>query len=112
MKQIVSERDDIVFFVKLFPLVNIHPDAYRKSQAIMCEKDNEKALELLEDAFEKREVPGPVCQSDVIDKNLQLGRSLGVTGTPALIFQNGKLVSGAIIGEEIIEKATSSGKKN
>jgi len=54
MKQVVSERKDIAFYIKMFPL-KMHPGAYEKARAIICEK----SLKLLEDAFEQKQIPPP-----------------------------------------------------
>ena len=106
MKQVVAKRKDIAFYIKLFPLQSIHPDAYGKSLSILCEKSNKKALELLEDAFAKKEILQAKCESTVVDENIKLGRALGVKGTPAMIFEDGSKVSGSIKAEEIIQRAT------
>ena len=74
--KVVKQRKDIVFFIKLFPLKSIHPDSYRKSKAIACEKDKAKALKMLEDAFAKKPVPQPSCDTKTIDDNLALGEKL------------------------------------
>lgn len=94
-------RTDIVFYIKLMPLMQLHPEAKLKSEAIICAESNEKRLALLEDAFEKKSLP-EACETDVIDKNIALGQSLGIHGTPSLVFQNGKKASGAPDAEDLI----------
>ncbi|GBE02213.1 thiol:disulfide interchange protein DsbC precursor [bacterium BMS3Bbin06] len=98
MKQVLEKRDDIVFFIKLFPL-KMHKDARRKAMAIQCEK----SIKLLEAAFEKKKIPDPTCKTDAIDKNIELATKLGITGTPAIILQDGRVLSGAITAKQIIE---------
>lgn len=98
MKKVVSERDDIAFYIKMFPLTSLHPEAYNKSLAIACEK----SLKLLEDAFEKKPLPSPSCKTDVIDRNIELAKSLGIQGTPAIILPDGRLISGAMRAEDLI----------
>jgi thiol:disulfide interchange protein DsbC len=98
MKKVIEKRKDIAFYIKMFPL-KIHPEAYEKSKAIVCEK----SLTLLEDAFEKKQLPKPKCETSAIDDNLKLGEKLGISGTPALIMPDGRVISGykeadAIIG--------------
>ena len=98
MKKVLEKRKDIAFYIFLFPLP-MHKDAARKSKTIMCEK----SLSLLEDAFNKKQIPDPKCDTTVIDDNIKLGQKLGVSGTPALIPPDGILASGfrdadAIIG--------------
>lgn len=103
LKKIVEERDNIAVYIKLFPLVQIHPLAYDKSKAILCEQSNEKALELLEDAFARKTIPEPACTTKAVDDNLALGRTLGISGTPTLIFSNGRMASGAVEAADIIK---------
>lgn len=97
MKKVLEKRKDISFYIFLFPLP-MHKDAYRKSKAIMCEK----SLSLLDDAFEKKQIPDPKCDTVAIDDNIKLGQKLGVSGTPAMIFPNGILESGARDADAII----------
>ncbi|RMG69744.1 MAG: DsbC family protein, partial [Nitrospirae bacterium] len=65
-------------YIKLFPLTKIHKDAYRKSKAIQCKK----SVELLELAFKHKPIADPSCDTDEIDKNIELAKKLGFTGTP------------------------------
>jgi thiol:disulfide interchange protein DsbC len=99
MKKVVAERKDIVFYIKMYPLP-MHKDAYDKAKAIVCEK----SLALLEDAFEKKPLPKPKCETTVIDENIKLAQKLGISGTPALIFPDGKVAAGALDAKSIIEK--------
>jgi len=103
LKQVVEQRKDIAFYFKMFPLVQLHPQAYKKSTAIVCEKSNEKALGLLEDVFANRTIPEPSCETKVIDENIKLAKKLGITGTPFLILGDGRVVSGALKADELIK---------
>lgn len=98
MKKVVEERKDIAFYLKMYPL-KIHPNAYEKAKAIVCEK----SIALLEDAFAKKEIPKAKCETKVIDENIKLAERLGISGTPAMVFPNGNLVSGAMDAKKIIE---------
>ena len=89
MKKIVAERKDVAFFIKMFPLP-IHKEAAEKSKAIVCEK----SLALLEAAFDKKTIAKPKCKTSAIDANIKLGRTLGITGTPALVMPDGRVASG------------------
>jgi thiol:disulfide interchange protein DsbC len=90
MKKIIEERKDIVFYIKMYPLVKIHPAAYEKSKAIVCEK----SLELLESAHSNKPLPKPNCETNAVDENIKLAEKLGITGLPALVFPDGRLMSG------------------
>ena len=89
MKKIIEARKDIAFYIKMFPL-KIHPEAYEKSKAIVCEK----SLRLLEDAFENKSLPKPTCETSVIDENIKLGNKLNISGAPALILPDGRVIPG------------------
>ncbi len=90
MKKVVEERKDIVFYVKLFPLVKIHPGAYEKAKAIVCEN----SLALLEEAFDKKPLPKPKCETPAIDENIKLAEKLGISSLPALILPDGRMIVG------------------
>ena len=98
MKQIVAKRKDVAFYIKFFPL-NIHKDAYWKTKSIVCNK----SLKMLEDNFEKKEIPKTECATDEIDNSMKLAASLGISGTPALILPDGRLRSGAIPEAELTD---------
>jgi thiol:disulfide interchange protein DsbC len=91
IKKIIAERDDVVFYIKLYPLP-IHPKAYAKSKAIVCEK----SVKLLEDAFAGKTLPEPKCETTEVDDNIKLAAELGIRGTPAIIFPDGRLLPGYV----------------
>ncbi len=102
IKKVVQDRKDIAFYKKMFPL-KIHPEAYEKSKTIVCEK----SLEMLENAFEKKPLPKPKCETTAVDENIKLAEKLGISGTPALIMPDGRLISGyreAKVLKELIGK--------
>jgi len=98
MKEVISRRKDIAFYIKLFPLVQLHPKAYDKAKAIVCEK----SLKLLDDAFTGKLVPPPTCETDQIDRNIELASSLGISGTPTLILKDGQILPGYFEADRLI----------
>lgn len=92
---------DVTIYTFLFPLES-HPDAANKSRAIWCATDRVKAWNdwVLNGQLAK----GSANCETPLEKNLTLGRRLGVTSTPTLIFEDGKRMLGAYPGAEI-EKA-------
>jgi thiol:disulfide interchange protein DsbC len=89
MKKVIEKRKDIAFFIKMFPLP-MHKGAYEEAKAIVCEK----SLALLEDAFAKKPLPAPKCDTKAVDDNIKLGEKLGIRGTPAIILPDGIVVPG------------------
>jgi len=107
IKKVVEKRKDIAFYIKLFPLTKLHPDAYWKSKSIICEK----SLKLLEDNFEKKSIPKPSCETDAIGKNIKLAGSLGISGTPTSILPDGSVLTGSQPADKLIELIDSAKKK-
>ncbi len=98
MKAVLQERNDIVFYLKLYPLA-FHKEAYGKSQTIVCEN----SLILLEANFNKETIPKTDCQTREIDDNIKLATTLGINSVPTMIFANGDKVTGAKSSYDIIK---------
>jgi thiol:disulfide interchange protein DsbC len=98
-KKIIEKREDIAFYLKLFPLP-IHPEAYDKSRAIIC---NDKSLKLLEDAFAGKKLPEPDCEAKEVDATIALGKELGIRGTPTIILPDGRLLPGYVDADTFLE---------
>lgn len=101
---------DVTIYTFLYPLEQLHPDSMNKSKAIWCAPDRAKAWQdwILNGQLAK---PGN-CDTSALDKVAELGRKLGVSSTPTLIFADGKRMLGAYPAKDI-EKAMSAaaGKK-
>ncbi len=106
MKDIVKKRKDIVFYIKLFPLA-IHPGSKEKAQEIQCTH----SLKLLEDSLEGKPIPKPGCKAPEIDRNIALGKSLNITGTPTLILPDGEVVVGALPEQTLISRIEQAVKQ-
>lgn len=96
---------DVTIYTFLYPLEQLHPDAGNKSKAIWCAPDRAKAWT---DWAMKGQLPEGAASCDTpLDKVADLGRKLGITSTPTLIFASGKRILGAYPAKEI-EKAMSA----
>jgi thiol:disulfide interchange protein DsbC len=98
MKEIAAKRKDIAFYIKFLPL-EFHKDAYWKARSIVCNK----SVKMLEDNFEKREIPKTECVTDEIENSMKLANSLGIGGTPSLILPDGRLKIGALHEAELLD---------
>jgi len=99
MKKIIDERKDIAFYIKMFPLKN-HPAAYGKAKAIVCEK----SLTLLEDAYQRKELPKPKCETSVIDQNIKLAEKLGIANLPTMVLPDGRIILGFVDAKTILNR--------
>lgn len=98
--QSLAGVDNITIYTFLMPLASLHPDAARKSELIWCAENPTKAWQ---DFMHQGKLPtdGKTTCENPVARNVKLGESLGINGTPALIFADGQIVSGAIPKEEI-----------
>ncbi len=102
IKKMLKRRTDIAVYIKQYPLP-MHPKAYDKSKALVCDK----SVKLLDDVFSGKEIADPTCETDVVDNNIELARKLGIGGTPAIIFPDGRLLPGFVnadVLEQLIDK--------
>jgi thiol:disulfide interchange protein DsbC len=97
MKKVVAERRDIAFYIKMNPLP-MHKGAYEKAKAIVCAK----SLTLLDEAFAKKPVPKASCETTAVDDSMKLAKALGISGAPAIVMPDGRLVSGATDAKSLI----------
>src|SRR5207247_9232516 len=78
-----------------------------QSKAVWCSPDRSKAW--LDLALRgNRPTANSACEGPV-DKNLALGRGLGVNSTPTLIFVNGERVAGGLAAadlQQLLDSAT------
>ncbi len=105
MKKIIKDRDDIVFYIKMFP-IRSHPQAYKKSKAIVCEQ----SLKLLDDAFAGKSMPEPSCETSEVDDNIALAESLGISATPTIILPDGAIVSGYKDANTLVDLIKQAGE--
>ena len=98
MKQVIAKRKDIAFHLLMYPLP-MHKDAYPKAQAVLCEK----SPALLDDAFSGKAVPEPKCSKEALERLLAMGKELNINGTPALIREDGTLMSGMLPADKLID---------
>lgn len=92
--------DNVTIYTFLMPLAELHPDAARKSRLIWCSKDAAAAWTNWALNSKLPEGGKDDCENP-IEKNILLGKTLGITGTPGLVFANGRVVPGAIPRENI-----------
>jgi len=88
----LQQIDDITIYVFMYPV--IRPELAGQSKAVWCSPDRSKAwLDLA--LHQKPPVVTAACETPV-EKNLALGKSLGVTATPTIILSTGEKISGGM----------------
>jgi thiol:disulfide interchange protein DsbC len=98
------ERDmlkvnDVTVYLFLMPILGA--DSTEKSRHIWCAKDRAKAWNDM--MVNDKTVPRPMgaCDSAALTRNVEFGRKNRITGTPTMIFANGKRVPGAVAAADV-----------
>jgi thiol:disulfide interchange protein DsbC len=81
-----------------FPRAGIGSKTYKTMVSVWCAEDRQKAIT---DAKAKREIKSATCNNPV-DKEYELGKRVGVSGTPAMLLSNGELVPGYVPAKQLI----------
>ena len=106
------ERDlqgvnDITVYVFLYPILS--PDSVEKSKAIWCSKDATAAWRnWMVDGTTPPKLLGD-CATP-LDRNLELSRKHRVSGTPAIVFENGVRVPGMLTADQLEQQLASNSK--
>ena len=81
-----------------FPRAGIDSESYSKMVSAWCSDQADLSITLLKD---NKSIPSNSCENSVAEQ-FELGRTLGITGTPALITQSGKLLPGYVPAQELL----------
>lgn len=74
-----------------FPRAGIGSESYRKVVSAWCAKDRQAALTKLKN---RESIASNQCPNNPVAAQFKLGNAVGVTGTPALLTQAGRLMPG------------------
>ncbi|MDX7882086.1 DsbC family protein [Acinetobacter nosocomialis] len=99
---------DVTIYTFLFPLESLHPRAKGTAISIWCAKDQSKAYH--EYMLNNKQPQVKSCENP-IDRNIQFGGSMGIQGTPSVIFEDGSLIPGAISAPELERQLQEANKK-
>jgi thiol:disulfide interchange protein DsbC len=107
------ERDlqqvkNVTVYTFLYPILG--GDSPEKSRNIWCAKDNTKAWRdwMLEGTAPARSMGA--CDSAALVRNVAMARKHKVNGTPALVFEDGLRVPGAMTVEQVEKQLVASRK--
>lgn len=106
----MTSIDNITVYLFLFPLKKLHPQAETVANKIWCAKNQYEAWEdyMLHRKLTKN---SGECKTP-IQKNLDLGQSLQINGTPTLFLQNGSRISGIPQNADHLEKILQEASLN
>jgi thiol:disulfide interchange protein DsbC len=107
------ERDlvalkDVTIYNFIYPVLG--PDSNEKSRAIWCSKDAMKTWrDWMIDGVTPPRAMGK-CDDAAIQRTIDYGKKYRINGTPAIVFENGDRVPGALPAAELA-KRLDEGKK-
>ena len=80
-----------------YPRGGVNAESYGKMVSVWCSDDRSKAMT---QAKNGQNIPEKTCDSPVLE-HYELGNELGVTGTPALVFPDGRVIPGYLETERL-----------
>jgi thiol:disulfide interchange protein DsbC len=108
------ERDllslkDVTIYTYLLPILG--QDSTKKSRDIWCAKDKAKAWRswMIDNVTPVQSMGA--CDTAALERNLELSRRHKITGTPAVVFEDGTRAPGAIPAAEIEKRLKEVAKK-
>lgn len=95
----MQQVKDVTVYTFLYPILG--GDSPDKSRDIWCAKDNGVVWRdwMIKGATPARSMGQ--CDTAALQRNVALGKKIRVNGTPALVFEDGKRVPGAMAPEQV-----------
>lgn len=104
MEEYLAEGIEVRYF--LYPRNGPASPSWAKAEQVWCADDRNAALTL---AKQDKDFETHSCSSSPITAHYALGQDVGLTGTPALVFENGRLVSGYLPPAKLAEALAAEG---
>ena len=87
-----------------FPRSGLGSETFTKMVGAWCSEDTKTVLTSLKDGKEPRL---EFCESQPVAKHYAIGKKLGITGTPAIITNDGELLPGYYSPQDLLKKLKS-----
>ena len=102
----IKEYNDLGISIKYaaFPRSGLGTDTFTKMAGAWCSEDTKKVLTSLKDGKEPRL---EFCESQPVAKHYAIGKKIGITGTPAIITNEGELLPGYYSPQDLLKKLKS-----
>jgi thiol:disulfide interchange protein DsbC len=106
LEKTFQTMDNITVYTFLIPILS--NDSAPKAKAVWCSTDPGKTW--VNWMVSRTALPSKTDCANPLDRNLELAKKLGVTGTPAIFFTDGMRVPGAVSKDELEKKFASLNK--
>jgi thiol:disulfide interchange protein DsbC len=106
----LAKLQDVTIYTFLYPVLGA--DSSAKSKDIWCAPDNAKVWRawMVEGVAPPRNIGK--CDTAALERNVALGKKHRVQGTPALVFEDGTRVPGAIPLDQLEKNLAAAAKKS
>ena len=96
----LQKVDNVTIHMFLYPILG--NDSVVKSRNIWCARDKGKSWQdwMVRDVAAPA-APSPGCDTSALDRNREFGRKHQITGTPTLLFADGRRVPGALTAAQV-----------
>lgn len=90
-----------------FPRTGIDSPSYDKAVSVWCAKDRNQAMT---DAKADKPIEAKTCPNPV-KQEFEIGKKVGVTGTPTLVLEDGSLMPGYVPPDRLLQMLDERGSK-
>lgn len=88
-----------------FPRAGLQGAAYETMKSVWCSEDRQKALSIAKSTHSSSSSNKKDCEAGkAVDTGYELGKQIGITGTPAIILSNGELISGYVPQKQLLRR--------
>lgn len=91
-----------------YPRTGPDTESWRKAEAIWCAEDRHQALTR---AKLGEEIDAEGCATEVVSRHYELGRSVRLQGTPAVVTERGRLITGYLPAKRLVEELEASANR-
>lgn len=84
-----------------YPRAGINSGSFKKVASAWCAENPREALTKLKN---REQIPENVCEGNPIAEQFLIGQSIGLSGTPALITEEGQLIPGYVDPENLAKR--------
>ena len=82
-----------------YPRAGIGSDSFNKISSAWCNEDPNYSLTLLKQG---QDIETKLCEDNPVEKHFNLGKTIGVQGTPSIITEGGKMIPGYLPPQDLL----------
>ena len=88
-----------------FPRAGVGSESFEKYVSVVCADDQQQAMTEAKQGID----PDPKTCANAVEAQFRLGQSLGISGTPTLIFDDGSMQPGYAPWNELLKRMNQTG---